>query len=80
MRPPNPDCVLVGYENIAKYPYDGRPFHRRIWWLTPGDRDYDPSGVYEHGSPCETVVSDSVGVGVESKQFSETWGREAGRT
>lgn len=70
--------ILLGYAEHRQGPGGGiQPYVRRYWWLTPSDRDLDPTGVYEKGVPAEAVEPASIAVGTPSRHYIEPDTRQA---
>jgi hypothetical protein len=53
-------------------------FTRRVFYLKDYDRDSDPSGVYEHGTPSEAVDPRTVQPGVNGRQTRRSWNSSDG--
>jgi len=56
IRPPAGE--LIGYAQLAESAdRSGRAgvFFRRVFWLKPHDRRFEPRGVYENSNPSEAV-------------------------
>jgi hypothetical protein len=62
-RPPGArGNVLVGYAEVGKKGSGIQVYERRVFWLKPHDRYFDPNGVYRVRMPAEAVRPQDVRV------------------
>jgi hypothetical protein len=66
---------IVGYAELRPdaQRFDESGFLRRVFTLTPGDRDSQPRGPYKKGTPSEAIDPRTVAPGVPGKMTDRAW-------
>jgi hypothetical protein len=72
------DFEVIGYTELEKdAPNNGMRgcFTRRVFWLKPHDRFYEPKGVYKIGCPVEAIDPLTIAPKIFGQQTDRAWGK-----